>query len=78
VLRVTVSDNGAGMSEPALAQLRARLKESHIKENMHIGLCNVDMRIRLIFGEDYGVSVESREGMAVTVDMPKVRSRGGL
>lgn len=62
-----VSDNGVGMSWEDTEQLRERLRENRIQENSHIGLCNVNQRIRLVFGEDCGLSVESTPGKSTTI-----------
>ena len=74
LLRITISDNGSGMDVHELEQLRDQLRETKIKESHHIGLCNVDMRIRLIFGEGYGLTVENGNGFTVILNMPKVKA----
>jgi len=68
-LTVKIRDNGRGMSPEVLSRLQDNLQQSHIKQNMHIGLCNVDKRIRLIFGENFGLTVTSalEEGTEVTI-----------
>ena len=49
-----VTDNGVGMDEEALRSLR----ESRNKRG-HIGVSNVDRRLRYFFGERYHMEVES-------------------
>jgi two-component system sensor histidine kinase YesM len=66
-LIVSINDNGVGISASALSEINARLAQSNIQENIHIGLCNVDMRIKLLFGDDCGVSIVSVEGEGTTV-----------
>ena len=66
-LYCVIWDNGAGLSEEAVTALCDQLRNSHIQENSHIGLCNVDKRIKLVFGEGYGVSVESKIGNGTKV-----------
>ena len=66
-LVLTVKDNGRGMDAKALASMQNNLRQSHIKENRHIGLCNVDRRIKLIFGEGFGITVESEKGVGTEV-----------
>ncbi|CDN41427.1 hypothetical protein BN871_AH_00010, partial [Paenibacillus sp. P22] len=41
----------------------------------HIGVSNVNERIELAFGSDYGVSIESEpgEGTTVAIKIPQVR-----
>ncbi len=64
-----VQDNGVGMSSDQLHQV---LNQSG---SDHIGLCNVDHRIKLYYGVEYGLSVESKigEGTRVTIKIPKIR-----
>ena len=66
-LVIVVRDNGNGIPPDTLEDLRRRLSQSHIQENSHIGLCNVDKRIKLVFGEGYGVSIDSVVGEGTEV-----------
>ncbi len=52
---------------------RERIEDDLIRE--HIGMSNVGKRIKLYFGEDYGVNWQSKtgEGMIVTVVLPYER-----
>ncbi len=76
-LLLTVMDNGCGMEEEQLAQLRARMESDRlpdVKEDglRSIGLKNVNDRIRLACGNRYGLEIESREGVgtAVVIRLP--------
>lgn len=40
-----------------------------IKESDHIGLSNVNQRIILAFGEEYGVTVQSKRNEGTTVEL---------
>lgn len=73
VLLVEIADNGAGMSELDLEMLRKRLRETAMNRSSNIGLININQRIRLFYGEEFGISVDScaGEGTKVTVKMPK-------
>ena len=64
-----VVDNGDGITEEVLQRLRSHLQDSAITGSRHIGMRNVDQRLKLVFGEEYGLSVSSsREGgLCVTV-----------
>lgn len=70
-LSLVVTDNGLGIPSWRLAQIREELAkdaEKALRTASHIGLCNVDSRIRLRYpGGDYGVTVESEEGAGTTV-----------
>lgn len=70
-VKITVSDNGRGMSTSMLAQV---FTTSSTAVPMHFGLKNVQDRIVLKFGSDYGLSIQSKEneGTAITVCFPKL------
>ena len=70
-LTVTVEDNGLGMTEEQLQELRSRL-ESPQSTKDNIGLRNVNQRCRLCYGEQYGIQIESSpsQGTKVTLTIP--------
>lgn len=67
VMTYTVRDNGCGISEEKIQIL--------IKEQIQSygGLANVQRRIKLIYGEEYGIKIKSYPGNGTTVEikMPK-------
>jgi len=74
---ITVTDNGIGMTEERLQELRSllSLEERLQVRSGHaggIGLLNVHNRTRMVFGERYGVTVESShgKGTAIMLRMP--------
>lgn len=71
-LHVWVADNGEGMSEEKLKNVIMQLDEEDKQENNHIGLNNVNMRIKLTYGEEYGLTIESRlhEGTQIHFSLP--------
>lgn len=62
---IEVRDNGKGMSPERLAEVRQML--SHERISRHVGLSNVNARIKLHFGDAYGVELESGKGEGTTV-----------
>ncbi|MEU3405721.1 histidine kinase [Streptomyces sp. NPDC006670] len=70
---LTIEDNGVGM-DPAL--LRRILAGERAGSSSGIGLPNVDERMRQVYGDDYGLVVETGvgAGMKVTVRIPKYRA----
>ena len=63
-----IIDDGEGMNADTLSSLL-----EHARDNdMGIGLYNVDRRIKLLFGVDYGLSIESEllKGTKVTITIP--------
>lgn len=75
-VELVISDNGLGMTEQELEILRQNIRSDMIKESRHIGVTNVNQRLRLCFGEEYGLLVESGEGKgtSVTVRIPKIEN----
>lgn len=72
-LLITVEDNGSGMDEETLHMLRKRLRETSVKRISNIGLCNINQRINLCYGEEYGMQVDSilGQGTKITVKIPE-------
>lgn len=71
-LHILISDNGVGMPDDRLGQIRDMLAESSsapaADENVKsIGLGNVNNRIKLIYGNEYGIQIESKEGQGTKV-----------
>lgn len=65
-------DNGKGIPSENLAQLKETLSSNVIPKSNHIGLANVNTRIKLMFGEMYGVNVSSVPGKTdVSIVIPK-------
>lgn len=73
-LLLRVTDNGVGMSEAQLLALRASLV-SDGKPDRHLALKNIDRRLKLLFGAESELTIESIEGHGsiVTVRMPLTR-----
>ncbi len=70
---LSVSDNGLGMSQEQVASLLA--DDGKIpKMGSGVGLVNVNKRLQLFFGKDYGLLIESQldEGTTVSIVIPAV------
>ena len=70
-LLLQISDNGIGLSEERLAEIKQILEKdaaNALKTSSHIGLGNVHSRIRLKYADSkYGVTIKSRPGEGTTV-----------
>ena len=69
-LILQVQDNGIGMTEQQKRELLASLS---IKDStLHIGVKNVHQRVRLYYGEPYGLTIESEpnQGSTFTLTLP--------
>ncbi len=71
---IEVEDNGIGMTEERLLAVRKGLSEKAPQESELYGLYNVNERIRLNFGDEYGIviSSEHEKGTVVEVRLPKI------
>ena len=66
--QIAVSDNGCGIPEQRLAQLRRSLDGTG-EHSGSIGLQNVHRRLKLLFGPDCGLQIESQWGKGTTVHL---------
>lgn len=70
---LSVTDNGMGMSEEEVEFLLTDSNRVH-KHGSGVGLVNVNNRIQIVFGKEYGLVVESEpdNGTTVSVCIPAV------
>ena len=69
-LVLCVTDNGKVMDAARIDEIRASLtKEYSESESGNIGLCNVHQRNSILFGEGYGISIESNIGQGTQVEL---------
>lgn len=68
---ITVQDNGKGIEAEKLSGIFCQTVDAE-KNHMRIGLRNVDRRMRMIYGEEYGLQIESQPnaGCKVCVRFP--------
>ena len=71
---IQVKDDGKGMKPERLKEIRRGLLGEKLENTAIYGLYNVNERIRLSFGEEYGVNVEStyEVGSCISVRLPKI------
>ena len=62
-----VEDNGVGMDQETLAHIFDKSREKEKEKSNGIGVYNVHMRIRLYYGEGYGLTFESSPGEGTRV-----------
>ena len=75
-LRFEVSDNGLGMTKDQVDSLLGEKPHVSSKRGSGIGVKNVNERIRLYFGREYGLSIwsEPDEGTRVEIRLPALDS----
>ena len=73
----TVQDNGLGMTEEQVDSLLTEHAHVSSKRGSGIGVKNVNERIRLYFGNEYGLRIESEpdEGTIIHIHLPAVDYR---
>ena len=64
---IEVTDNGSGIEPDRLRELLAKLEENDTSSGKSIGLTNVNKRIKMYHGEQYGMSVETVLGRGTTI-----------
>ena len=64
---IEVQDNGSGISSDRLRELLAKLEKNDTSSGKSIGLTNVNKRIKMYHGEQYGMSVETVLGQGTTI-----------
>lgn len=77
---IRISDDGVGMSVHRLEEIQRALREN-IRENTDgepsghgVALVNIHQRLKLYFGEEYGLSFSSVEGVGTIVEMTVPRN----
>ena len=67
---ITVADNGVGMTDEQCAAILAKERS----DSVGIGVKNVNDRLKIYFGEEYGITIDSEldVGTTVTVKIPKI------
>lgn len=79
-LIVTVADDGIGMNEETLEEIHKKLNQSTMvisyskKKGNGIAIENVNNRLKLLFGKEYGIHISSTwmVGTEVEITIPKV------
>ncbi|SCP98495.1 sensor histidine kinase [Anaerobium acetethylicum] len=84
-LSITVADDGVGMDEDALRKMNDKLNNpqgiiTYNKKDSHNGIAmdNVNKRLKLLFGKEYGIRVSSTHmfGTEVEIRIPKIIREG--
>lgn len=68
-LIVRIQDDGKGMTEQRLLEIRRSLEDSQYIENEKIGLKNVHSRIQMTYGKPYGIEIFSKENKGTSVHL---------
>lgn len=67
---IEVMDNGTGIPREKYLEIKERMDDgTYQSEGNRIGLHNVQQRMKLYYGEDYGLRIDSIHGLGTTVLM---------
>lgn len=73
-LKIVITDNGIGMTEDAIKEVLHKDSDTQNKTEFfrHVGISNVNKRIRYDYGSEYGITITSTPGefTAMTILMP--------
>jgi two-component system sensor histidine kinase YesM len=63
-----IADNGIGIVADKLEQLRSSINnEPFLSGDNGFGLCNVNQRIKLYYGKQFGLTIQSEYGVGTKV-----------
>ncbi len=74
---LSVYDDGVGMDEEELGHLREEIERPCKETEKGFGLANVNERIHMYFGSEYGMSIEAQKGWGTKVQIviPAIEAR---
>ena len=77
-LQLVVEDNGVGIPEKELFDLRKSIEIDNFEDSKNFALKNLNRQIKLKYGSDYGVNIDSIEGTGtvVSIRLPIIQDRG--
>lgn len=71
---IIVEDNGKGIAPEKLEEIRRTIDQPDMLESEHIGLNNINIRLKLYYGKEYGLRIDSEEGKgtALSLHLPRI------
>ncbi len=75
IIIISIADDGVGMSGEILDELRNAINDDFTVKKEHVGLRNVNQRIKLVNGIEYGLEITSvlDKGTTVKINIPLVK-----
>jgi len=67
-MRIQVIDSGIGMPQDEVDKHNRKMNDDFAMIGEHIGMSNVNQRIKLIYGKEYGIRISSRYGYWMKVE----------
>lgn len=66
-IHIIIEDNGVGIDNESLAKIQKDLREGASTDSRHVGINNVNQRIRIKYGSKYGVTMDSQVGKGTRI-----------
>ncbi len=68
-IHIMIEDNGVGIDSESLAKIQKDLREGASTDSRHVGINNVNQRIRIKYGSEYGVAMDSQVGKGTRITL---------
>lgn len=68
-LIITIQDDGIGIDRDVLDRIIDSLDSDNNFSSNHVGIANVHKRIKMIYGKEYGVKIDSTDGEGTKIDL---------
>lgn len=77
ILTIEITDNGYGMNAEKLQELNDRINSAALDSTTSIGLYNINHRIKLLYGTEFGIAFTSQLNVGTTVilNIPAIVSK---
>lgn len=73
---IRIQDDGIGMNQEEVVKLNEMMSEKFLLSENHIGICNVNQRVKLLISNDAALRIQSKENMGTIVDLEIPMSLG--
>lgn len=72
---ISVTDDGVGMEQPEIDKLNDSMRGEQYISGKMIGIRNVNQRIKIMYGEEYGVVImkNSGDGISAVLVLPRIQ-----
>ena len=79
-MELSIEDNGLGIKEKNLVELRKSIENENFEDSKNFALKNLNRQIKLKYGSNYGLNIESLEGKgtSVHIKLPIIYEGGAL
>ena len=64
---IRIEDDGDGIEESKLKNLQYKIDKNEVEKGKEIGILNVNRRLKVCYGEYYGLFIQSSKGQGTSV-----------